>query len=156
MKPKIVIFARLVLIASVFIVLSSCLFQKATPIPANNSPSIAALDIPEEAVTYPDDWPEQFRLPSAFTLVETNSGTSVGGSSQSWTAMYRMNDSVDEAERTLQEHFADLGWIIPVSEKRDTGSFVFLLEKEESNGFIVIEADADKKNQLLIMATFSQ
>jgi hypothetical protein len=105
-------------------------------------------------VDYPDDWPIDLQFPIEFTLVESNSGESVGGSSHGWTAMYRLDDSVDEAESILRKHFTDSGWEIPVVEKQDENGYTFLLEKGESNGFIVIEADPDKRNQTLIMATF--
>ncbi len=153
MKRILFIATRLLLFFLVFF-LSSCLFQNSKPDQVNNSPSISSLDIPEQTVDYPDGWPEELRFPIEFTLVESNSGESVGGSSYGWTAMYRMDDSVDEAESILREHFTDSGWEIPVIEKQDETGYTFLLEKGESNGFVVIEADPNKRNQTLIMATF--
>lgn len=156
MKPKNEICIRLFLFMSICILLASCLAQKSKLDPGNISPAIAALDIPKDGVSYPDDWPEDLRFPKVFTLVETSSGKSVGGSSQGWTAMYRIKGSVDEAEASLRKHFLDLGWQIPAVEKQEESGYMFLLEKGESNGFIVIEADPDKRNQTLIMATFFQ
>lgn len=142
MKQKIVIYARLILIASVCVLLSSCLFQKSTTIPANNSPSIAALDIPEEGIAYPDDWPEDFQFPSSFTLVEANSGTSIGESSQGWTAMFRFDGSVDEAEGVIRNHYEDTGWKIIGIEKQENGGYMILLQKGKVDGFTVIDARA--------------
>lgn len=154
MKTNSSFFSRLLILVPICFLLTSCQSQRIEPAPSINSPSISSLDIPEQAVDYPDDWPIDLQFPIEFTLVESNSGESVGGSSHGWTAMYRLDDSVDEAESILRKHFTDSGWEIPVVEKQDENGYTFLLEKGESNGFIVIEADPDKRNQTLIMATF--
>lgn len=156
MKPLIIKYARLILITSVCILLSSCMFQKSTPFPTRDAPSIAALDLPKEGIAYPADWPEDFQYPNSFTLVEANSGTSIGGSSQGWTAMLRFDGSVDKAENALTKHYADTGWEVIGLDKQDTGEIMILLGKGESEGFTVIEPDPVDNNAALVMSTISK
>lgn len=153
MKQKFTLFRRLLLFSVVCILLSSCFVQNPTSTPEAASPSIVSLDIPNETINYPEDWPEDLRLPVSFSLVEANSGTSVGGSSQGWTAMYRFDGSVDEAESAINKHYFDNGWEIVGIEKQEIGGYKMLVQKGETEGFLVIELDSENQKQTLIMTT---
>ena len=103
MNKKRVIIYNTFIILIITILLASCNKQKTQTTPANESPSIASLDIPNQAVEYPEDCPDILQYPNGFTAVELISGKSVGGSSQGWTAMYRFDGSIDKAEDIIRD-----------------------------------------------------
>jgi len=156
MNKKRVIIYNTFIILIITILLASCNKQKTQTTPANESPSIASLDIPNQAVEYPEDCPDILQYPNGFTAVELISGKSVGGSSQGWTAMYRFDGSIDEAEDIIREHYLDMGWKIIAAEKQETDGYIILLEKGEEEGFTIIEMDPDDSSHSLIMSTFSK
>lgn len=133
--------------------LSGCFFQKNLEAKDNNAPSIADLNLSKQEISYPDEWPVEFRLPDSFILVEVNSGTSIGGSQQGWTAMYRFKGNVDEVEEAINKYFKQNNWDILISENQEAGGYILLLEKGEMEGFTVIEVDPDSDRETLIMIT---
>lgn len=136
--------------------LTACTFHKTLEVPDDDSASIADLNISKQEISYPDDWPVDLRLPNNFILVEANSGVSVGGSQQGWTAMYRFSGNIDEAEEAINQYFTQNGWDIVVSEKQEVGGYMLLVQNENTEGFTVIEVDQDNSRKSLIMVTFSR
>jgi hypothetical protein len=120
---------------------------------ATVSSPLQTTNFSSEPMPYPSGWLDDLRLPEAFTLVDSASGTFPESMVQGWAAKFRFKGNPSDAVKLLSPFLEEKGWKISESHELEAGGFVLLIQKENGNGIFTIDRDQNDKSQTLIAAT---
>jgi hypothetical protein len=135
--------------------INSCLLSKFVPKdpPTTDNQitsAITNIEFPLESVEYPQNWPEDLKLPDGIILVDSKSGLAPEGDRQGWLGKFRFTGDPSEAERLISIHFSESGWKTRRIGEFASGGFVLLLEKDQSDGLVVVDIDPEDPSQVII------
>ncbi len=114
----------------------------------------SSIEIPDDKISYPEDWPEDLIFPKDFVLLDTSSGLSTESSRQVWTATFKFKGEIKVAGEKILQHFSENGWTESVPNQESNVDIVCFLKKDNSEGLIVLEKDETKNGLTYIMINF--
>jgi hypothetical protein len=117
------------------------------------SPS-KVIEFPEETISYPQNWPENFIFPDEFQLVDTNSGISDITESNIWASKYTYNGQLDNAVSDIENYLNNIFWNIDFQDQDDE-DYIFIISdmNSDSTGLIYFGPD-ENGTQINIIVEF--
>lgn len=111
------------------------------------------IEFPADATNYPAEWPEEFRFPKEFILLDSVNGSLPESETVAFSAKLKYPGTPSEAKKIIASFFANIGWSIVEDHTLDSGAVTMVLQKGEGNGIIAIDKDPKDPASTLIVAT---
>lgn len=112
------------------------------------------IEFPAEPTQYPADWPDEFRLPDDFVLLDSTSGTLPENTTKSWSAKLKYQGKPFDALNVMTEALQEKGWVVIQSNRLDSGRALLLLQRGGSQASVVIDTDPNDSSVSLVIATY--
>lgn len=150
--------APLIILGTFILILLACLgcylsYKQYLSVTPTLSPPLANVEFLSEQEQYPADWPDEFKFPKEFVLVDSSSGVLPESAAMGWSAKLRYSGQPSDAVKAITAFFDNKGWTIVESNQLDTGGFSLLIQRAQGSGIVVIDGDPNNSSQTLIIAT---